>query len=88
MFEQQIGGDRIEKAETQVRLAALYMYAGRPAPARELLTHAIGVLDRKPGPVLALALESMACADEQVGRHDDAQRWRDKAAKLAVTHAS
>jgi serine/threonine-protein kinase len=82
MKERQVGGNREEKAEAQVRLATLYVHAGRPAPARELLTHAIGVLERKGGEILSIALETMACADEQVGRFEDAERWREKASKL------
>jgi tetratricopeptide (TPR) repeat protein len=82
MKERQIGGNREETAEVQARLAALYVRGGHPAPARELLTHAIGVLERRGGPRLLQALETMACADEDIGRAEEARRWREKAAKL------
>jgi tetratricopeptide (TPR) repeat protein len=66
--ERQVGADREETAETQVRLAALYVRAGR-SPA----------LERKGGPTYAAALETMACAEEQGGRREEAKRWRDRA---------
>ncbi|MGD1091236.1 MAG: tetratricopeptide repeat protein [Bryobacteraceae bacterium] len=87
MKERQIGGNREETAEVQARLAALYVRGGHPAPARELLTHAIGVLERKGGPRLVHALETMACADEEIGRTEEARRWREKASKLLANQA-
>jgi tetratricopeptide (TPR) repeat protein len=84
LSQRQVGGNRETMAETQVRLAILYLHAGRTSASRELLTHAIGVLERKGGKVCALALETFACADEEIGRPKDARRWREKAAKLAV----
>lgn len=78
----QVGVNALENAETQVRLAALYLKAHRTAPAKELLNHAIGVLERQGGPALAQALELLACADEQCGRTDDARRWREAASRL------
>jgi tetratricopeptide (TPR) repeat protein len=85
--ERQVGGNREETAELQARLAGLYVRGGLPAPARELLTHAIGVLERKGGPRLVLALETLACADEQIGRTDDAKRWRERASALVANQA-
>ena len=78
--ERQVGGNREETTETQVRLAALYVRTGRTSAARELLTHAIRILERKGGPPLLLALETMACAEERAGRGEDAKVWRDRAA--------
>ena len=77
--ERQVGADREQTAETQVRLAALYVRAGRSPAARELLGQAIPTLERKGGLIYATALETMACAEEQAGRSDQAQAWRDRA---------
>jgi tetratricopeptide (TPR) repeat protein len=77
--ERQVGADREETAETQVRLAALYVRAGRSPAARELLGQALPTLERKGGPTYAAALETMACAEEQGGRREEAKRWRDRA---------
>jgi tetratricopeptide (TPR) repeat protein len=83
----QVGVNPRENAATQVRLAALYIKARRTAPAKELLNHAIGVLERQGGPAMAQALELLACADEQCGRTDDARRWREAASRLVSTDA-
>jgi tetratricopeptide (TPR) repeat protein len=77
--QRQVGGNREEVTETQVRLAALYVRTGRTSAARELLSHAIRVLERNGGPALAFALETMASADERAGRADDARVWRERA---------
>jgi tetratricopeptide (TPR) repeat protein len=84
LWQRQVGGNREAAAETQLRLAILYLQVGRTSAARELLTHSIGVLERKGGDVLALALETLACAEDEIGRPHDARRWREKAAKLAA----
>ncbi len=86
--ERQVGGNREETAEAQVHLAALYLHAGRSSAARELLTSAIAVLERKGGQPAALALETLACVEEQVGRSADAKRWREKAVTMAANHSS
>lgn len=78
----QVGVNPLDNAETQVRLAVLYLKACRTAPAKELLNHAMGVLERGGGPAMAQALELLACADEQCGRTDDARRWREAASRL------
>jgi tetratricopeptide (TPR) repeat protein len=82
MKDRQVGGDRRETAEAQVRLAVLYLHAERPAQAYELLMQAIGYLERKKGEQLLLAMETMACVQEQMGRFEDANHWREKAAKM------
>jgi tetratricopeptide (TPR) repeat protein len=80
--ERQIGGDLVQTAETQAHLAAIYMRAGRTSAARELLTHSIGVLDRKKGDErLEFALETMAALEDLLNRPEQAQRWREKAAQ-------
>jgi regulator of sirC expression with transglutaminase-like and TPR domain len=84
LSERQIGANRQSIAETQVRLAVLYMHADRPSAARELLTHAIGTVERSGGECAAYALEALAMAEEQSGRPVEAERWRARAAKLAV----
>lgn len=79
--ERQIGADRVQTAETQVRLAAIYVRGGRTSAARELLIHAIGVLDRGKGdPRLEFALETMAKVEEAIHRPEEAVQWREKAA--------
>ncbi len=83
MKDRQVGGNRDETAEAQVRLAVLYMQAGRAAPAYELLTQAIAYLERKGGEGLTLALETMACVHEQMGRAADAKHCRERVAGMA-----
>lgn len=75
----QVGCNPAETAEAQVRLAILYLNAGRPGPAKELLTQALATLERYPGPALTRGMEAMAYAEEQFGRLEDAERWREKA---------
>jgi tetratricopeptide (TPR) repeat protein len=83
--ERQVGANREETAEMQVRLAALYVRARRSPAARELLAQAIATLERKGGPRFAEALETMACAEEQAGRAEEAKRWRDRALGVKAT---
>jgi tetratricopeptide (TPR) repeat protein len=78
--ERQVGGNREQTAETQAHLAAIYMRAGRTSAARELLIHAIGVL-RKKDERLEFALETMAQVEELLNHHEEAERWREKAAE-------
>ena len=80
--ERQLGGNREETAEVEARLALLYVNAGRVAAARELLTHAVGVLERTKGDAYLLALETLAVADEISGRPMEAARTRAKLAFL------
>jgi tetratricopeptide (TPR) repeat protein len=80
--ERQIGGNLVQTAETQAHLAAIYMRAGRTSAARELLTHSIGVLDRKKGDErLEFALETMAALEDILNRPAEAERWRERAAQ-------
>ena len=65
--ERQVGGNRQEAADAQVRLAGLYVKSGRMGAARELLTQAIGALERKGGPQLAQAFEIFAEVEEHMG---------------------
>jgi len=83
MNERQVGVSRKDVAETQVRLAILYLNADRAPAARELLTQAVGALERSGGDCLAFALKTLASVEEDAGRHGEALRWREKAAKLA-----
>jgi len=80
----QVGVNPVENAETQVRLAGLYLKARRTGPAKELLNHAIGVLERRGGQPLIYALQLLALAEEQSGRPDEAERWREAASNLAL----
>jgi tetratricopeptide (TPR) repeat protein len=80
----QVGVNPVENARTQVRLAGLYLKARRTGPAKELLNHAIGVLERAGGEPLAQALEVLAVAEEQSGQYQQAERWREVAANLVA----
>jgi hypothetical protein len=80
----QVGVNPLENAETELRLAGLYLRATRTAAAKELLNHAIGVLERQGGQPLAQALELLALAEDQSGRPDEAQRWREVASNLVT----
>jgi thioredoxin-like negative regulator of GroEL len=80
----QVGVNPPENAEAQLRLAGLYITAGRIGPAKELLNSAIAVLERNGGQPLAQALDLLALAEEQSGRPDEARRWREVASNLAV----
>jgi tetratricopeptide (TPR) repeat protein len=82
----QVGVNPLDNAETQVRLAGLYLQAGRIGPAKELLNHAIGVLERKGGQPLAQALQILAVAEEQSGHPEEAERWREVASNLAAAN--
>ena len=82
--ERQVGGNRQEAADAQVRLAALYVKAGRIGNARELLMLAIGGLERKGGPQLAQALEILAEVEDLMGRPADAAGWRERASEITA----
>jgi tetratricopeptide (TPR) repeat protein len=83
----QVGVNPLDNAETEVRLAGLYVRAGRMAPAKELLNHAISVLERKGGQPLAQALEMLAFAEERSGRPEEAKRCREVASNLVSAGA-
>jgi tetratricopeptide (TPR) repeat protein len=78
----QVGVNPLQNAETEVRLAGLYLMSGRTGPAKELLNHAVSVLERNGGQPLAHALEVLAFAEEQSGRPDQAKHWREVASSL------
>jgi tetratricopeptide (TPR) repeat protein len=80
----QVGVNPLENAETQVRLAGLYLKARRTGPAKELLNHAIGLLERNGGQPLAQALQLLAIAEDQSGQPEEAERWREVASNLAA----
>ncbi len=80
----QVGVNPVENAETQVRLAGIYLRARRTGPAKELLNSALSVLERNGGQPLAQGLQVLALAEEQSGRSEEARRWREVASNLAV----
>jgi tetratricopeptide (TPR) repeat protein len=80
--ERQVGGNREEATDVQVRLAALYVKAGRIGSARELLTQAIGGLQRKGGPQFGMACEVFAVVEEHMGNPREAAAWRERAAQV------
>ena len=82
--ERQVGGNRQEATDVQVRLAALYVKSGRIGAARELLMHAIGVLEGKGGPKLAEALEIFAVVEDHMGHPVEAKQWRERAAETVA----
>jgi tetratricopeptide (TPR) repeat protein len=77
--ERQVGANPQETSAAQVRLAALHLRAGRISSARELLILALPALERKGGPVLAQAFETLASAEERSGREEQARLYREKA---------
>ena len=79
-----MGGNRQEAADAQVRLAALYVKAGRIGAARELLTQAIGAMERKGGPQLAQAFEILAEVEDHMGNPADARQWRERASEITA----
>ncbi len=81
--ERQIGGDRKARAEAQVRLAALYVQSGRMSQARDLLLPSLNALRKTGSFTYILALEAMACVEEDFGRFKAAQEFRDEAASLS-----
>jgi tetratricopeptide (TPR) repeat protein len=82
----QVGVNPLENAETEVRLAGLYVRAGRTGPAKELLNHAVSVLERNGGEPLAQALLTLAVAEDQSGRPQEAERWREVASNLTAAN--
>ena len=77
-----VGVNPLENAETQVRLAGLYLKARRTGPAKELLNSAISVLERNGGQPLARAVLMLAVVEEQSGHPQEAERWREVASNL------
>ena len=85
LSDRQIGADRQLLAETQVRLAALYLQSDRLGAPRELLIHSVGTLERQGGPLAAIALEALAQVEStESGRSADAVRLRERASKVAL----
>jgi serine/threonine-protein kinase len=82
--ERQVGGKPKELIHVQVRLSALYVRSGRSSAARELLVSAIAALEREKGEALREALEIMAEAEEQAGRHSEAAACRARAERLCA----
>src|SRR5262249_13852531 len=82
--DRQIGANREETAEAQARLAGLYVRARRIPAARELLTHALPILERTGADTYVQGLETLARAEEMAGRKEEACRWREKAARLVA----
>jgi Tfp pilus assembly protein PilF len=80
-----VGVNPLGNAATEVPLAGLYLKAQRIGPAKELLNHAVCVLERNGGPPLAQALDMLALAEEQSGRPEEARRWREAASHLVTT---
>ena len=82
--ERQLGGDPHETALLQVRLGALYLQEGRSSTARELLIHAIRVLEKGDEEHYLLALKVLAYAEEFTGRGEEADRLREKAERVVA----
>jgi len=80
--ERQVGGNRQEAADAQVRLAALYVKSGRIGAARELLTQVIGALERKGGPQLAQAFAILAEVEDHMGNPKEAAHCRERACEI------
>ncbi len=80
--ERQLGADPHETALLKVRLGALYLQEGRSSTARELLIHAIRVLEKGADDHYILAMKVLAYAEEFTGRSEEAKKLRDKADKV------
>jgi tetratricopeptide (TPR) repeat protein len=80
--ERRVGGNSKDLVHAQVRLSSLYVRCGRSSAARELLTPAIGALEREKGEALREALEIMAQAEEQAGRRKEAAACRKRAESI------
>jgi len=79
-----IGGDPAEHAIAKVRLAALYLHVERSSAARELLIHALRILEKVGGERLLICLQALACAEEQAQRPEDAQKYQERADALSA----
>lgn len=86
--ERQVGANREETVDAEVRLAALHLRTNRVSSARELLLRAMPSLERKGGPLLAQALETLACAEDRSGRVEAAKQYRERAMIAAALHAA
>ena len=86
--QRQVGIIPEESAEAEVRLAALYIKAGRTGPAQELLDHAVSVLERGQGPRLVTALKTLADLQEHLGRLENAKRSRERALSITLKQAA
>ena len=82
--ERQVGGNDKNLVNAQVRLSSLYVRSGRSSAAREILSTAIGALERNQGDALEEALQIMALAEDQAGRPQQAAACREKAERIAA----
>ena len=80
--ERQVGNNPAEFAMCKVRLAALYLQDERSSAARELLQHALRVIEKMGGEQHLLVLQLLICAEEQANRLVEAQKYRVRAEKL------
>jgi tetratricopeptide (TPR) repeat protein len=86
--ERQLGANPEETASAQVRLAGLHLRTGRISSARELLMRALPALERRGGPLLTQAFETLASAEERSGRGELARQYHEKALVAAAVHAA
>ena len=86
--QRQVGIVPEDSADAEVRLAALYIKAGRTGPAQELLTHAVSVLDRVQGPRLVAALKTLADLQDLLGRSEKAKQTREQALSVTLKQSS
>lgn len=77
-------GDDLGGGETLVRLSRLLWWRGRTARGHQVLTEAVGLLERRPpSPALALACARMAGDHACAGRFAEALPWSERALDLA-----
>jgi tetratricopeptide (TPR) repeat protein len=86
--ERQVGIVPEQSADAEVRLAAIYLKEGRTGPAHELLTHAVSVLGRTPGPLLVTALQTFAELQDTLGNVEQARNARERAFNVPAKQAA
>jgi tetratricopeptide (TPR) repeat protein len=78
----QVAGNELELAEVFFYLARVYLLLGRLAIAEEMAQSAILIMDRKPGPELASALEILAKIYERSDRLTEAAAANERARQV------
>lgn len=86
--QRQVGIIPEDSAEAEVRLAALYIKAGRTGPAQELIAHAVSVLERNQGPRLVAALKTLADLQDLLRRPEEAKHSRERALSITLKEAA
>ena len=86
--ERQVGVNPEETAALKIHLGSLYLETGRSSAAREMLIHAMRVLEKSGDDRYLQALDVMARAEDHAGRGKEADRLREKAKQVAATRGT